>query len=673
VLQAKGARRCAPTVQKWDISHIWHNPTCMKQPKELINTLIVGAGFVYQIDLTIQRWLNLQPGQTLELECGEDIDIISHSLTATPEEWQRQLEQVKHRDKSTITLKTDEAVTAIACFLEHCQANPETNLVFRFTTNTKAGREKKSPIPNKTPAIAVWEHIRKGSLQEKEKTEALQGIRKILENRKKPDKLPSETWHIFRNFITNITDEQLLDLISQFEWSTEAAEAQSLSQNLEKILIEQQHARNDKEANEQYQRLFLYVIKRLCQPDIKQLTVQELREQLSLPTLSENDRKLLKNVVFRVWNLEERVQDHENRLGILEQQSRKEAKLYIGQEIADLNEELLKRCTQLFVGREEERQKLDIFLQENSSGLFLVTAPAGFGKTALLANWVKEWQHKDCDIAYHFFNERTRSVEIAYRNLIRQLDADNEFAYDLLSNNEDDLRKILYNGLRAGRQTEKPLIIVIDGLDEAGESFLPPFPNPLPENVFVIASARAEKGQEQKYLEGWTDNCEPLHLERLSKSAIAQWLREAGNGELAGFADDTSLVNQLDKITKGFPLYLHFLTEELIQYCQSVQSDTLMQDVQAILKHTPQGFEAYVRKQFKQLAELKEIRQKEIKALFALLVVALGALSEDDVQTLTHLDEWDLADLPWQVTRWFRIQNGFYSFAHPLLATEFQG
>ncbi|MEQ8972615.1 MAG: hypothetical protein RIE73_19740 [Coleofasciculus sp. C1-SOL-03] len=114
-------------------------------------------GYVYQVDLTIQRWLNLQPGQTLELECGEDIDIISHSLTATPEEWQRQLEQVKHRDKS-ITLKTDEAVTAIACFLEHYQANPETNLLFRFTTNTKAGREQQPLHLERLSesAIAQW-------------------------------------------------------------------------------------------------------------------------------------------------------------------------------------------------------------------------------------------------------------------------------------------------------------------------------------------------------------------------------------------------------------------------------------------------------------------------------------------------------------------------------------
>jgi WD40 repeat protein len=626
-------------------------------------------GYVYQIDLTIQRWLNLQPEQTLELECGEDIDIVSHSLTATQEEWQRQLEQVKHRDKS-ITLKTAEALTAIACFVEHRQANPNTNLLFRFTTNTKVGQEKKSPIPNETPAIAVWEQIREGSLQETDKRAALQGIRIILENSKKPDKLPSDTWQIFSDFITKTTDEQLLDLISRFEWSTKAAKAQLVSQNLEKILIEQQHARNDKEANEQYQRLFLYVIKRLCQPDIKQLTVQELREQLSLPTLSENDRKLLNNVVFRVWHLEERVQDHENRLGILEQQSRKEAKLYIGQEIAGLNEELLKGCIQLFVGRETELADLDNFLRQTRHRYRTITAPAGFGKTALIANWLASQQDKGYFFAYHFFMARddiTNSVSNAYRNLLRQLYCYYELRDEQLPQNENEQRDQLYYLLQRGAREGKALVIVIDGLDEAKKPFSPPFPNSLPENVFVIASARAEKGQEPKYLEGWTDNCKPLHLERLSESAIAQWLREAGNGELAGFADDTSLVNQLDQITDGFPLYLNCLIDELLHHAPKH-----IQNIQELLAETPKSFEEYVQQQIKRLDELD--LPDERWQFFALLAVAKGALTKKDIKAVTKMRDRQLRQmhLCWQVTRWMRITAGNgYAFAHPLLATTF--
>ncbi len=137
---------------------------------------------------------------------------------------------------------------------------------------------------------------------------------------------------------------------------------------------------------------------------------------------------------------------------------------------------------------------------------------------------------------------------------------------------------------------------------------------------------------------------------------------------MAAFAEDAYFVAQLDEITQGFPLYLRYLIEELIQAQQKGE------DVQVVLTRSPKGFGAYVQEQFQRLAQVEEIRRhREVRELFALLSVALGALSEDDIQELTDLNEWDLAALPWQATRWFSIQTGFYSFAHPLLAQEFQG
>ncbi|HEY9740769.1 MAG TPA: SMEK domain-containing protein, partial [Coleofasciculaceae cyanobacterium] len=335
-------------------------------------------------------------------------------------------------------------------------------------------------------------------------------------------------------------------------------------------------------------------------------------------------------------------------------------------EVVDNVERIVSEDSQLFVGREEESQQLNKFLSENSSGVMLVTAGAGFGKTALLANWVNAWRDKDCFIAYHFFTQRYHSLKSAYRNLLRQLYIYYKPTYEQIPNDEEELKIRLYNLLREYAAPEgEPLIIVIDGLDEAENTFSPPFPNPLPENVFVIASARAEEGEEPKYLEYWIDNSQPLNLKRLSGGGIAEWLRNMD--KLAAFAEDTDFVAQLDEITQGFPLYLRHLTEELIQAQQKGE------DVQVVLTRSPKGFGAYVQEQFKQLAQVEEIRRhREVRELFALLSVALGVLSEDDIQELTALNEWDLAALPWQATRWFSIQTGFYSFAHPLLAQEFQ-
>jgi len=156
-------------------------------------------------------------------------------------------------------------------------------------------------------------------LQAISQDDALTGIRNILSRDKKPDKLPDTTWNIFRNFITTSSDDDLLDLINKFEWSTETPSAQSLSPRILEIIIQQQYVTNDIEAEQLYERLFLYVFKLLSQPSIKQLAIQNLIEQLSLPTLSENDHKLLNNVVIRLCNLESQVSSLKPRVLSLEQ------------------------------------------------------------------------------------------------------------------------------------------------------------------------------------------------------------------------------------------------------------------------------------------------------------------------------------------------------------------
>ncbi|MEG4585187.1 SMEK domain-containing protein [Microcoleus sp. MOSTC5] len=343
-------------------------------------------------------------------------------------------------------------------------------------------------------------------------------------------------------------------------------------------------------------------------------------------------------------------------------------------EVVDKVDQIINESTELFVGGSENFQKLDNFLADNSSGVMLVRAGAGLGKTSLLANWIRERQGNRCFIAYHFFSQqydKTRYVKSAYWNLLRQIYSYYELYHEQLPNELDELRKRLYNILKErGARQDKPLVIVIDALDEIDAAEMPfslPFLTPLPQNVFVIVSARAESDEEPKYLENWTEKSQKLHLEYLPREAIADWLRETGDGELAVFAEDTNFVTQLDEITQGFPLYLSYLIDEL---SHAVKQGI---DLHSILARTPKGFSIYVKQQFQQLANVAQIRQHpEVKELFALLSVALGVLSEDDIQELTNLDEWGLAALPWQATRWFSVQKGFYSFAHPLLAQEFQ-
>ena len=136
-------------------------------------------GFRYQIDLTILRWLDLKPQERLELENGEDIDLVSGSIKDSDNKLRRTLEQVKHRNRP-LTLRSEESVSAIANAVEHSQQNPEIKILFRFSTNADPVAERRSPFDDRTPAITVWQGLCQGTITEAETTRRLRGIRSIL-------------------------------------------------------------------------------------------------------------------------------------------------------------------------------------------------------------------------------------------------------------------------------------------------------------------------------------------------------------------------------------------------------------------------------------------------------------------------------------------------------------
>ena len=58
-------------------------------------------GFMYQIQLTLQRWLDLDNGEVLYLECGEDVDRVLREKDQAGV--QRELEQIKAKGRKART------------------------------------------------------------------------------------------------------------------------------------------------------------------------------------------------------------------------------------------------------------------------------------------------------------------------------------------------------------------------------------------------------------------------------------------------------------------------------------------------------------------------------------------------------------------------------------------
>jgi len=107
-------------------------------------------GFVYQVDLTIVRWMALAPGEALELERGEDTDRVARAVASDD----RPLEQVKARQRP-LTLNSPNLREALANFVGHRRTNPTLHLSFRYTTNARLGVERPPRFGWGVPALRV--------------------------------------------------------------------------------------------------------------------------------------------------------------------------------------------------------------------------------------------------------------------------------------------------------------------------------------------------------------------------------------------------------------------------------------------------------------------------------------------------------------------------------------
>jgi tetratricopeptide (TPR) repeat protein len=355
-----------------------------------------------------------------------------------------------------------------------------------------------------------------------------------------------------------------------------------------------------------------------------------------------------------------------------------------------------------FVGRKEAVERLNRFIATNPNGVAIVYAPAGYGKTTFLAHWIKQveetggWLSEDgetvVEVVSHFFNQAVDSSALrpsnAYAHLLAQLVlfSDQPIRIRFRISEDDwraDLRNFLADSLKLPEGVK--LVIVLDGLDDAEGEVKPFIPSRIPEGLFVVVSGRWDgEGELPNYLKEWAKFTEFIPLKALSEEELREWLRTAGEGELARFAENDDFVRMLREKTDGLPLFVRYLMDDLLQAVKEGKSP------EQVLERTPKGFSEYVKEQLDELEQSKLIQELEQRVgskiwdLFALLTVTKGALRQDEVEALTGFPRRELRRLPHQVTRWFSIGKTHssadmptadlptYSFAHPLLAEEFR-
>jgi AAA ATPase domain/Trypsin-like peptidase domain len=210
-----------------------------------------------------------------------------------------------------------------------------------------------------------------------------------------------------------------------------------------------------------------------------------------------------------------------------------------------------------FGGRLTERRKLDAFAAEGSSGYFFVTGTSGYGKTSLLANWIEALRRRGDTVVFHFFSRRmpeTLEPEEAFVRLVEQLLAVHDLGGDLPRDDRVRLQSLYADLLQTPAPGGRPLIVVLDALDEVIETIRPGprlFPQPLGAGVRVVFSARSMA--EKKWLAelGLTlPESQTLPLGQMDAEDIEDIVTRAG------LKATPSMVATLLEKTKGDPFYV---------------------------------------------------------------------------------------------------------------------
>lgn len=265
-------------------------------------------GFVYQVDLSIVRWLVLQPGQVLQLEAGEDIDLIVDALNTTPFPVQRLLDQVKHREQS-LTLRSKSALESISNAIRQRELNPGHALQFRYSTNARVGQEQPIEVgkPLPMPMLTLWEKLRTNEPvkladndTELTRADAVNLLRRFMTSLSKPEGFNDAAWTQLTDFFQASSEAAILELFGAIEWATGGTTAAEMQPRIEQQLLDLGLAADGTQARQLYERLFLYVFRLLSQPGEKRLTPEGLLEQKDLPVLAEADRELLVRVRERL-------------------------------------------------------------------------------------------------------------------------------------------------------------------------------------------------------------------------------------------------------------------------------------------------------------------------------------------------------------------------------------
>ena len=245
------------------------------------------AGFFYQVNMSILRWIDLEPSQRIELECGEDVDTVESDGENGAEK--RLLEQLKLRSGRSLTLRSVEALQALANRCVHVERNPNTQLLFRYLTTAAIGEE--TDWTGAEPGIATCQAIREGEYGERPRSEAIARLRSFLAQLPRPAKIEEPPWVLLQAAVAD--EDAFFRLVMGFEWATGQPGLDQTEAEIRSVLLQRGYAGDDAEAGFLYEHLVSYVFRSLSRKGRAPLTAADLAATCAQRTRSANDDELI--------------------------------------------------------------------------------------------------------------------------------------------------------------------------------------------------------------------------------------------------------------------------------------------------------------------------------------------------------------------------------------------
>jgi WD40 repeat protein len=284
-----------------------------------------------------------------------------------------------------------------------------------------------------------------------------------------------------------------------------------------------------------------------------------------------------------------------------------------------------------FIPRDGDFDALDDYLKNDKNGLFVLTAPAGYGKSMLLANFITQ---KSKEYRYRFFNRFCGASDLGsqqYPLWKTIFDEANIPCPHSLADLQEELDNLFE------KLAERPTVIIIDAINQLpdGLDMLQWLPEQLPAGLKIILSTKEDNTDERltMIIDGLKDkgktgqislsHVKPLENKEEKKKLIREYLRKYLK----------ALDEKLTELICSFkgsanPLYLKILLSELRIFGSFEQLNAQIQKFGATPK---EAFEAVLDRLENDTNSAGIDSKRFATALFGLLANARNGLSEQEL------------------------------------------